>query len=304
MAKKGSEWTDEEIKILEECYSNYMPLSEIEKKLPKRNTRSISEKAGRLGLTSKYIKTNNAKFKAEYNSFDWCYQRFITRGMSTQEIAEESGYTQRVIEKWIYEKHHLDYSRDFKLNDVQKMLIISGCLGDGHIAKQHNVYIESHAENQKDYIYWKFEILKNMCNIKEPSYYPARIKYFNGKPYHCQPCYRVTTREVDCLKNIRDMSRYEKIDYLDDFGFALHFLDDGYYNGCNWEICLAEWTDEEKMLYIDKLKNMFNVNSHIKKDTRYIGIDKLSSNIMNRIILDNIPNDLDIMKYKIIDKVA
>ena len=100
------------------------------------------------------------------------------------------------------------------------------------------------------------------------------------------------------------MSRYEKIDQLDDFGFALHFLDDGYYNGFNWEICLAEWSDEEKMLYMDKLKNMFNVRSLIRKDTRYIGIDKVSSGIMNNIILNNIPNDLDIMKYKIIDKVA
>lgn len=303
MAKKESKWTDEELKLLEECYSNYLSVEEMKKMFPNRTPTAISSKATHIGLTKKYIKTNNANYKAEYNDYDWCYERFINRCMSTEEIAEESGYSKRVIEKWIYEKHCLDYKRDFRPNDLQKMLIISGCLGDGHIAKQYPVYIESHAENQKDYIYWKYEILKNMCNIKEPTYYPAKTKLFNGKPYDCQATYRITSREIDCLIDIREMSRYDKIDYLDGFGFSTHFLDDGYYNGVNWEICLAEWSKGEKDLYIKKLYTLFNATAWYQKDMRYITLDKESSNIMNRMILSHIPNDLDIIKYKILEVV-
>lgn len=303
MAKKGSEWTDEEIKILEECYSKYMPMSEVIKMLPKRTTGAISSKAKKIGLTKKYIKTNNAKYSADYNDYDWCYERFINRCMSAEEIAEESGYSKRVIEKWLYEKHRLDYKRDFRLNDLQKMLVISGCLGDGHIAKKHSVYIESHAENQKDYMFWKFNILKNMCKLKGPTCYPAKIKWFNNKSYECQASYRITTREIDQLAKIRDMTRYDKIDYLDDFGFSTHFLDDGYYNGYDWEICLAEWSKEEKDLYIRKLKELFNAIAWYQKDTRYITLDKESSDIMNKIILENVPSNLDIIKYKVL-KVA
>lgn len=298
----GKLWTSEDIKILAECYEKYLPVSEIMKKFPDRSQQSITTKAQKLGLTKKYIRTNNARFKAEYQDYDWCFNRFINKGMSTDEIAEESGFSKRVIEKWIYEKHHLDYMKDFKLNDRQKMLIIAGCLGDGHIMKQHPVYIESHADNQKDYAFWKLEILKNMCNMKEPSYYPESVKYLNGKPYDCKPCYRFSTRKVNCLLEIRNMSRCDKIDYLDEFGFALHFLDDGYYSGINWEVCLAEWSTEEKRLYMDKLNELLNVKSHLLKDDIYLLVDKPSSDTMNRIILNNVPNDLDIIQYKIIEK--
>ena len=302
MGKKGSEWIDEEVKILEECYSQYMPLLEIQSRLPNRSYASISAKASKLGFNNKYIKPNNAKFKAEYNDYNWCYERLVNRSMSIADIALESGYSERVLQKWIYEKHHLDYKRDFKLNDIQKMLVTSGCLGDGHISKDLT-YIESHAENQKDYIYWKYNILKNMCNIPEPTYYPATIKYFGDMQYNCQPSYRITTREIVDLENIRNMPRYDKIDCLDALGYSTHFLDDGSYNGYNWNVCLAEWTLEEEKLYIEKLKKLFGVKSWLKKDTRYITVDKESSDIMNSIILNNIPKELDIIKYKIL-KVA
>ena len=298
----GKIWTDEEIKILTECYEQYLPLSEITNRLPNRAKSSICAKAQKLGLPNRYIRTNSVNYIAEYQDYDWCFERFITRGMTTDEISEESGYSKRTIEKWIYEKNKLDFQKDFKLNDQQKMLIVAGCLGDGHIMKQHPVYIESHAENQKDYLFWKFGLLKNMCNMKQPSYYPECVKYIDDKPCNCKPHYRFSTRKVDCLLEIRDMSRYNKIDYIDEFGFATHFFDDGHYSGINWEVCLAEWSEEEKRLYINKLSKLFGVKSHIYKNNIYLLLDKPSSDTMNRIILNNIPNDLDIVQYKIIEK--
>ena len=92
------------IECLIDGYKNYEPISTLVEKLPKRTKISISNKAASLGLTKEYIKNNNASFKADYNDYDWCYERFINRCMSTDEIAKESGYSKRVIEKWIYEK--------------------------------------------------------------------------------------------------------------------------------------------------------------------------------------------------------
>ena len=298
--KKKKFWTQEEIKILENGYKNFDSVKTIAEKLPGRTEDAIKTKAERLGYSDLYIRYNNQNFKAEYQNYDWLYERFIQRCMSTQEIAEESGYSKRVLEKWIHEKHHLDYKKDFRLNDVQKMIVVSGCLGDGHISKDHGVYVESHAENQKDYMYWKYNILKNMCNLLEPTYYPPKMKVFNDKEYLCQATYRVTTRDIDDLNSIREMTRSEKINYLDGLGFSTHFLDDGSYNGCNWEICLAEWTKEEKDLYMKRLSDLFGVISWYQKDTRYIILDKESSDIMNKEILKHIPNNLDIICYKIL----
>lgn len=302
MSKKTQKWSEEEIKILEECYMNLEPIENIMGKLKNRSYGAISAKAIKLGLTKKYIKTNNANYKCEYNDYDWCYDRFITQGMKVEEIAEKTNYKKRTLEKWIYEKHHLNYKMDFKLNDLQKMVVIAGCLGDGYISDRLS-YIEVHAENQKDYIYWKFRILKNMCEMKEPSYYPPKDKVFKSGIYHTQAQYRVATREIMDLKNIKDMSRMEKIGYLNELGFALHFLDDASYNGFNWIVCLAEWTDEEKNSYLNKLKEMLSISGKLLKDDRYAIFDKNSSDIMNEIILRELPNNLDIIKYKITERV-
>lgn len=293
-------WTEEELDILREGYKNQEPLNDIMKKLPGRSYGAISSKAVKIGLAEEYMKPNNTNYRGEYSDYNWCYERFITRGMIIPEISQETGYKVRTLEKWIHEKYHLDYKKDFRLNDKQKMVVTSGTLGDGHISRL-NSYIESHAENQKDYMYWKFDILRNMCLMKEPSYYPPTVKYFGDKGYNCQAAYRVTTRSIDDLANIREMSNTEKINYLDDLGFVLHFLDDGHYNGTNWEICLAEWEKEEKYLYIKRLYELFNAEAYVIKDDRYIRLDKNSSDIMNKVILKNMPHELDIIQYKIIN---
>lgn len=299
----GRIWTDKEIEIVTEGYKNHNSISEIAKKLPGRSQLSITTKAQKLGLTARYVRKNSSTYKAEYNDFNWCFERFVTRCMTIEDIAEESGYSKRVLEKWIYEKHNINYKRDFKLTDRQRMMVISGCLGDGHIMKDVPVYVESHAENQKDYICWKLSILSNMCHMKKASYYPPSIKIIDGKPSSCQAFYRISTREIEELGLIKAMSRMEMIGCLDAFGFSTHFLDDGYFNGCQWEICLAEWRREEKDFYMKNLRRLFNVNSYYAKDDRYIRLDSRSSATMNRIILQNVPNNLDIIQRKIIGRL-
>lgn len=47
---------------------------------------------------------------------------------------------------------------------------------------------------------------------------------------------------------------------------------------------------------------LFGVQGHQNKDLRYVYFNAESSRKIDDIILRNIPNNLDIIKYKILDK--
>ena len=51
------------------------------------------------------VLSNNTKYKAVYQDYDWCYQKYVIERKSYQEMADELGVTKRVIQKWCVEKH-------------------------------------------------------------------------------------------------------------------------------------------------------------------------------------------------------
>lgn len=245
------------------------------------------------------------KFKAIYQNYDWCYDKFITKGMSCKEIAKEYGFSLRVIKKWCHEKFNLVYKKQKKLNEKQRQLIMFSLLGDGHIDKRETkpLFIVSHAENQKDYLYWKYDILKDCCK-SEPSFIKASQVEFSGKIYNKQPAYRLCTRIIYDLYDIRQMNKIDIIKQLNEFGLSIFFLDDASRSIDGWTICYASFTNEEKEMFIRILKEKFGIESHLQKDDRYLYIPSKYSKKLDEIILRNIPNELDIIKYKIINKLG
>lgn len=230
------------------------------------------------------------------------FEQIITQSKTPTEIANEYGYTTRVVEKWAYEKFNLS-NRTYKnlatITPRQRMLILAGTLGDGHIDKREKypIYIEVHAENQKEYLFWKYELLKNLC-MSKPTYKKPCKKIFNEKEYSVQGQYRFTTRAIQQLDEIRKMDRIDKIMELDEFGISLHILDDGYRGSSGWEICLAEWSEEEIDAYMSKLKS-FGAEPRRLHDKRYVGISASTSKTIDMVILKNVPNNIDIIKNKI-----
>jgi hypothetical protein len=228
--------------------------------------------------------------------------------MSMQEMADEANATLRVVQKWCQEIHDLDarsYKKHKKLNDLQKQLIMFGRLGDGHIDKRKNqpMYIESHAENQKDYLFWKWEILKDLCT-QPPVYYPPSQHTFGvDKIYKCQAQYRLCTRIIDDLKSIRMMNNMDIIMQLNELGLSIHMLDDASRSDGFWSLCVAEFSPEEVDVYLRICKERFNIIGKVRKDVRYIGFDKNSSKIIDDIILRTVPNNLDIIQYKILKSI-
>lgn len=300
-------WTEEEINILKDLYSNNESLEKIANKL-NRTKKAVARKANNLQLSRSIMDKHNNKYKAPYQDYDWCYERYINRNMTHEQMAKEANTTLRTIQKWCSEKHRLNahtFKYHKKLSDIQRQLIMFSLLGDGHIDKREKepLFIVCHAENQKDYLYWKYDMLKDLC-ASEPTKYSGENKTFTsgGKAYQCKPFYRFGTRIIYDLIPIRKMNKIDIIKQLNEFGIAIHILDDGNRSNSNWYVCVAEFTQEEKNLYVNVCKSNFRLNCKTIKDDRYIEFDAPSSRKIDDIILSNIPNNLDIIQYKIIDK--
>lgn len=99
------------------------------------------------------------------------------------------------------------------------------------------------------------------------------------------------------------MKKAEIIQELNEFGLSIHFLDDASRSQSGaWELCYAAFTQEEKELYCKILQERFGIKARMRKDDRYIGFGIEDSKKIDAIILRNIPNDLDVVQYKIVDK--
>ena len=264
----------------------------------------MSTKISRLNLKGDY--KNNSNHKAMYQEYGWCYDNYINKGLTMKEMAKIAGVEVRTIQKWCNEKHKLN-GRTFKeyavLNNLQKDLIIGSLLGDGHIDKRQTRpnFIVSHAENQKDYLYWKYDILKNLC-CSAPTRYDPRHKSFHGKDYSCQAFYRFNTRIIDKLIPYREMDISQLIYLLNNLSFSVFILDDAFRGSANWSLCVAKFSESDKKLFCDICFGKFGLNCWVQKDNRYVVFDSDSSRKIDLIILESLPQDLDIVQYKIIKK--
>lgn len=165
--QKRHKWTKEEEEQLKSLYAIGLSMCDISKEMG-LSVKSVRAKSCSLKLGDKYMRSNNVKFKAVYQDYDWCYQRYIVQGMTHQEMANECGASLRVIQKWCSQIHRLNkwsFKEYKQLSDLQYQIILFGTLGDGHIDKREDqpLYIESHAIDETDYVFWKYDKLKDLC---------------------------------------------------------------------------------------------------------------------------------------------
>ena len=295
-------WTEADEELCKKLILEGKTYKEISKILNKTIGAISSKNNKKLKVDTSETCKYNIHYKAIYQDYNWCYQKFFIEGLNHDEMAKEANCTKRVIEKWCQEKHKLTQKyrqKNMTFNNLQKDLLIGSLLGDGHIDKRKTqpLFIVVHAENQKDYLYYKYEILKNLCN-KEPSFIEGKEQYFSNKKYMRQNLYRVCTRIHDELIKYRKMELKELLDNLNEYSFSIWMLDDAYRTYSQWELCIAEMEHETEYI-INIIKNKFNITPYITKDIRYLKFKANDSRKIDKIILENIPNDLDIIKYKI-----
>lgn len=306
--EKGNKWHygDEFIEYLKKELSTGISFEALRKKIGVNY--SVLKNIFENENLNKNKSKNGMDFKELYQDYDWCYEMFVNRGMNHEEMAIEANCSKRVIEKWCCEKHKINQSfrrKNKKLNKIQKDLIIGSMLGDGHIDNRENspLFIVSHAENQKDYLFWKYEILKDFFNMKPVLSEKNLVKHFKTGYYKAKPYYRISSRVHDCFLEIRDMSVFDLIKNLNEFSFCIHMLDDGSRTNSNWQTCVAPYSEEEVLYMIKSINKKFGIKAYIcKSDNRYINFTSNDSRKIDDMILRNIHNELDIVKYKILDK--
>jgi len=302
------EYGEEFLNWLQNNASNFSGLLPLTKYMD-MNLDTIRRIIDNNNLTMSYnpqLNKHSPEYKALYQNYDWCYEKFMVEGLNHDEMAKEANASKRVIKKWITEIHRItpEYrQKTTKFTKQQHDLLIGSLLGDGHIDKRETqpVFIVSHANNQKDYLFYKYDILQSLCN-KEPSFINSSTKKFGDKEYAVQSAYRICTRIYDEFKVYRSMSKRELINELNEFSLSILVLDDGFRGKSYWNICLAEYSQEDIEFTLAVLKDKFGLNARQSNhDKRYINTTSDSSRKLDEIILKNIPNNLDIIKYKIIE---
>ena len=234
-----------------------------------------------------------------YQDKEWLTKQCIELNKTNKQISQENGWTERVVMKWVdlYGLHKRNYKKLKSLDFLQREIIIGSIVGDGHIAK-NNSFIISHCESQKDYLYWKYEILQSVC-LTPPSYYPSTIKKMGGKEYCCQPSYRFNTRLLDELGEINSIPVIEIINNLSELQFSIWMLDDGSRQEYRWQLCLAPYSDEEKTAFVKKMGEWGLSPKFHMGDDRYADFCVHDARKIDKIILRHLPEDLDIIQDKI-----
>lgn len=100
-------WSKSDVQTLVNSYMAGECVEDIAKNLG-RTTSAICAKASELGLPCIYVSKYNAKYKAPYKDYEWCYDRFIVQGKTCDEMAEEAGCKPRTIQKWCGEIYGLN----------------------------------------------------------------------------------------------------------------------------------------------------------------------------------------------------
>lgn len=236
-----------------------------------------------------------------YRNREWLFNEMIAAGKSEHTVAQENGWTVRVVQKWaqIYGFGDNKFKELKTLSVYQKQLILGSLLGDGHITDE-GVFIVSHSEKQKDYLFWEHQILGDCCK-NSPTRYEGKIKEIKNQLCNIQPSYRFNTRKINELKILRKQSKVDIIHNITDLELSIWMLDDGYRDIYNWDLCIASLSLEEKVELFKVLQDK-NLKYAVRKDPRYIRFNCRSTRELDAVILENIPNELDIIQYKILKR--
>lgn len=194
------------------------------------------------------------------------------------------------------------------MNKTQKSMIIGSVLGDGSIISSErrlNSYFKvAHCEKQKDYLFWKKEILGNFVNTINKNIDKRGNSIMYG--FHT-----ISHQELNRLRdmfydNNKKVIKEEIGLYLDSLGLATWFMDDGSKSGRgnNYRLSTDGFSKDDNYRLQSILKSSFDLNVKVLEYTRhdkqyyYLFINKRNAINMTEIIK---PHIIDCMKYKLMN---
>jgi hypothetical protein len=185
------------------------------------------------------------------------------------------------------------------LTQEQKSLIIGTILGDGYlriIPGRKNAFLEiNHSANQKDYVDWKYKILKTVTK--------SRPKLRNGNGGRI--AYRFYTK---CSPEITDLFRTfykngkkfipDRLG-ISELSLAVWFMDDGSKSRNTLYLNTQQFAHADQIKLQNLLKEKFGIDSKINRDKIYerIRIATSSAKKFCDLIRPYIPKS---MEYKLV----
>jgi len=185
------------------------------------------------------------------------------------------------------------------LTQEQKSLIIGTILGDGYlriIPRRKNAFLEvNHSANQKDYVDWKYEILKSIVKSG------PKLRNGNGGRVAC----RFYTQ---CVPEITDLFTYfykEKKKIIpadlsiDEFSLAVWFMDDGSKSRNSIYLNTQQFSESDQLVLQKLLFDKFGVKTTLNKDKIYKRIRVATGDAIKfcNLIREYIPES---MQYKLV----
>ncbi|MDO8686716.1 MAG: hypothetical protein Q7K11_00705 [Candidatus Berkelbacteria bacterium] len=194
--------------------------------------------------------------------------------------------------------------KKLNLSALQKSVLIGSALGDGNLelnwSKTNYRLRIGGSEKQKDYIFWKYNILKNIV-LTEPKYsLPTKSFHFStishpeiselGKIFYCGKKKVLPDKISELIKNRT--------------AIAVWFMDDGNVIRRNGKIYgyhfnTQSFSKEENAMLVKMLENIYGIESMIENNHDYYRIRimrKHSREILKQIIGNII---IPSMQYKI-----
>lgn len=227
-------------------------------------------------------------------------------GYGRHQIKDKLNWTNKKLTNFIYE-HKLPISRynNIPINREQEQIIIGSLLGDGCISysgknsKNASLTIK-HGDKQKDYVLYKYEFIKNLCN--KGMYSKFREDFRPGWVSHTE--HSIQTKSLKIFTEYREnwyksgkkqvyKNDFEKIEGL---GLAIWYMDDGNIERCGCTLSTLCFNNESLKIIQSVLKSKFNIETTIQKNNQ-LHIRAKSFNTFKRLIE---PYVIDSLKYKIV----
>ena len=198
-------------------------------------------------------------------------KKFLNRNYSNKEIATLLKVNANTISK-IISKYHLTRN-EIKLSKKEKSFLIGTLLGDSSLKSSGETTCVtcSHSLQQKEYLLWKQNQLKNL--------YPKVFEYVNknrdkrtGRCYSMNTLYSKGTQELTSWK--KELYSPKKkiftklLKHYNAFSLAVHYMDDGTKKGNSYVICTDSFSKQDLILFNEFCKQRFGLYWNITNQNR------------------------------------
>ena len=247
------------------------------------------------------MEVGQKKTRAKRITQEQTEQVILFRGkMTAKEIATTVGVTYDQVNE-VFKRYNMTNKNNinFKINDLQNQIFLSGKLGDGNYkpnGKYNYYYRESHAEDEREYLIWKMNSLGDMINNQ--GLYPIKKAGWN-----VQQSYGFSTKTSPSLIQYVEMSMQDTILQLNEKGLIMFMLDDGWFtkhSKCgNFCISGGVLTKEDLDCLCEQF-NKYNIKDvHIVGQKRLdVSIPSFNNKLLYDITTSFIPCDTDIVMKK------